>query len=333
MDKKPIQNMAYNDLWLILQNADESASSLLPGKLLDFIQSSMVPDAKSEIDLSIPLYKQKLSGKTRGWLAALNLTYWAEDETDRRKLAQSLFRNEQLHNGNPEAFMSEADYQDILKEYDHWNEMFGPIPFWEESRGPKAYFDPEPSETGAHREPAFLYRDAPEDAGEEFWTLCPEAEGAIVLNDEPLQEKRFKKYGHIFETGKEAAALYARKQRYDDKAAGMIMLEAEKWEIYVEETEGYDMGYGTEGEDTSSRTKPVPPEIILVADGHFAGVADTSGVDPDAQPEKDRPFVHAALIKYWNGQPMFYAGSSESFSSDDHESWSSTSYYLQKKTV
>lgn len=124
----------YNDLWVILNNLPEEAKNAIPEKFMDHVKSSLIAGAESDIDTETPIEEQTLTGELRGLLACLNLTYWANDAEDRREFAEVMHRNEQIYQGKPETEMTEEDYQGLLEVFDEWNEMFGPIPFWAESR-------------------------------------------------------------------------------------------------------------------------------------------------------------------------------------------------------
>ena len=138
----------YNDLWVILNNLPEVAKKAIPEKYMAFVKSSMLPDAESGISTETPIEEQTLSSELRGHLACLNLTYWAKDDDDRYEFAEIMHKNELAYQGKPEAEMTEADYQGLLEVFDEWNEMFGPIPFWAESRRwqPRACYEIVPEE-------------------------------------------------------------------------------------------------------------------------------------------------------------------------------------------
>lgn len=125
----------YNDLWVILNNLPEEAMKAIPGKYMDFVKSAMIKDAESNIDTEKPLEEQTLSSEVRGHLACLNLTYWAKDPDDRYEFAEIMHKNELAYEGKTEPYLKGEDYQNLLEVFDEWEEMFGPIPFWAESRG------------------------------------------------------------------------------------------------------------------------------------------------------------------------------------------------------
>ena len=129
-----MQAKEFNDLWVILNNLPDVAKNAIPEKYMAFVKSSMLPDAESGISTETPIEEQTLSSEVRGQLACLNLTYWARDPHDRYEFAKILHKNELAYQGKPEADMTKDEYQDLLEAFDGWNEIFGPIPFWAESR-------------------------------------------------------------------------------------------------------------------------------------------------------------------------------------------------------
>ena len=143
-----MQAKEYNDLWVILNNLPDVAKNAIPDKYMAFVKESMLPDAESDISTEKPIEEQTLSSEVRGQLACLNLTYWARDPHDRYEFAKILHKNELAYQGKPEADMTNDDYQDLLEAFDGWNELFGPIPFWAESRGwqPRTCYEIVPEE-------------------------------------------------------------------------------------------------------------------------------------------------------------------------------------------
>ena len=115
----------YNDLWVILQNMSRYQTEMIPDKYMEFVRDSMVESYESDIDPEIPLEEQVLSEKTKSLLASLYVTYWAEGESSRREFCERLFRNEQAASGKEPVPMTEEDYQDFLKVFDDWNDLFG----------------------------------------------------------------------------------------------------------------------------------------------------------------------------------------------------------------
>ena len=129
-----MKDIKYNDLWAILENMPKHEAQRLPQKYRDFVKASMLEDATSSIRTDIPLEQQTISDKTQSLLSFLYLTYWASSAQDRRDFAELLMKNEQAYQGEPITAMTEETYQEFLLDFDDFNEIFGPMPFWAESR-------------------------------------------------------------------------------------------------------------------------------------------------------------------------------------------------------
>ncbi len=125
----------YNDLWVVISNLEASLYDRLPEKFLDYAKSSMVPDAEPADAMEASSAEPVESGAANELLASLYLTYWAESAAQRRQFAQQLHENELALAKEEPRPMTEEEYQSFLKDFDDWNELFGPIPFWAESRG------------------------------------------------------------------------------------------------------------------------------------------------------------------------------------------------------
>ena len=125
----------YNELWTIIENAEESLVELLPEKFVEFVKSSMVPGAEPDSSLEMPEGQLAVSDAAKDLLGALYLTYWAEGAAERRSFVQELFEKDLAAAKEEARPMTEEEYQAFLKDFDDWNELFGPIPFWGESRG------------------------------------------------------------------------------------------------------------------------------------------------------------------------------------------------------
>lgn len=129
---------------------------------------------------------------------------------------------------------------------------------------------------------------------------------------------------------------YVLEREYSDEEYDLIRTEADKYEIYVFSSWGYDYGYGTEDSSTSESSKRIEDYQLVVSQNglHFAGVADISdyyGFNKEAHLDKD---LHVTLVgdpvDNWKGYPLV-SKTGSSFSSDDHEKWDFTYYYLRKK--
>ena len=129
---------------------------------------------------------------------------------------------------------------------------------------------------------------------------------------------------------------YLIEKEYSDEEYNAIRAETDKYEIYVYSSSGYDYGYGTKDSSTSESSEIIKDyQIVVSQDGlHFAGVADMSdyyGFNKESHIYKD---LQVTLIDdpvdRWSEYPLVSKTGSH-FSSDDHESWDYTYYYLRKK--
>ena len=129
---------------------------------------------------------------------------------------------------------------------------------------------------------------------------------------------------------------YVIEKEYSDEEYNAIRAETDKYEIYVFSSWGYDYGYGTEDSSTSETSKKIEDYQVVVSQNglHFAGVADTSnyyGFNKESHLYKE---LHVTLVgdpvDSWKGYPLV-SKTGSSFSSDDHEKWDYTYYYLRKK--
>lgn len=129
---------------------------------------------------------------------------------------------------------------------------------------------------------------------------------------------------------------YVTEKEYSDEEYKAIRAEADKYEIYVYSSWGYDYGYGQEDSSTNEASKRIEDyQIVVSRDGqHFAGVADTSdyyGFNKESHLDKD---LHVTLtddpVGRWDDYPLI-SKTGSSFSSDDHSKWDYTYYYLREK--
>ncbi len=129
---------------------------------------------------------------------------------------------------------------------------------------------------------------------------------------------------------------YIVEKEYSDEEYQAIRDKADKYEIYVYSSEGYDYGYGREGCETSESSRNIEDyQIVVSQDGIcFAGVVGASdyyGFNKESYRDKE---LHVTLVDDpsdgWKKYPLIYKTGS-SFSSDDHERWDYSYYYLRKK--
>jgi len=142
----------YNDLWAVINNAEGSLVERLPERFLEFVKSSMVPGAEPDSGLTISGGEPEVPDAAKDLLATLYLTYWAESAGERRSFAEHLHANELAYAKEEPRPMTEEEYQAFLQDFDDWNDLFGPIPFWAQSRGwqPERCFEIAPDDESSH---------------------------------------------------------------------------------------------------------------------------------------------------------------------------------------
>ena len=94
----------------------------------------MVAGEKSNIDPEMAIEEQQLSDETRDLLSCLIITYWGQGPFSRRQYVEKMHQNELRYQGKEPAKMTEKEYQEFLETFDFWEDEFGPIPYWAESR-------------------------------------------------------------------------------------------------------------------------------------------------------------------------------------------------------
>ena len=142
----------YNDLWAVINNAEGSLVERLPERFLEFVKDSMVPGAEPDSGLTISGGEPVVPDAAKDLLAALYLTYWAESAGERRSFAEHLHANELACAKEEPRPITEEEYQAFLQDFDDWNDLFGPIPFWAHSRGwqPERCFEIAPDDESSH---------------------------------------------------------------------------------------------------------------------------------------------------------------------------------------
>ena len=243
---------AYNDLWVILDNMPESEAKRVPAAFREFVKTAMDPDVVSEVDVRAPLEEQALSAETRSLLASLSLTYWANGTSERRELAEKMYRNELAFQGLAEAEMtemSEDDYQAVLASFDEWNELFGPIPFWPASRG---WVPEECFEVVSEK----CIEEAPEGTSEEY--LDGASNGAS------------EKSGPVLQLGD----FCLRSVYVTPEQRARFVEEAKEW-VLVAEIEGEEVYYWHDDyRESWTSTREIADfyrKFVAIKDGHFYG--------------------------------------------------------------
>ena len=135
---------------------------------------------------------------------------------------------------------------------------------------------------------------------------------------------------------KASSNRYIIEKEYSDEDFNKIRAEADKYEILIVDSWGYDYGYGREDSSVKKTTGSIEDCRIVVSENglHFAGVTGTSdyhsfnkvsysdyGMDVTLYNDPvDRLYPYPLISK-----------SGSSFSSDDHEKWDYTYRYLKRK--
>ncbi len=129
---------------------------------------------------------------------------------------------------------------------------------------------------------------------------------------------------------------YVIEKEYSDTLYDQIRKEADRYEIYVYSSWGYDYGYGTESSSTKESSERIEDTQIVVSyDGlRFVGVAGSSNYyEFNKISHTDNGFNVTLItdpVDRWKGYPLILKNG-DSFSSDDHERWNYSYYYLRKK--
>ena len=145
-----------------------------------------------------------------------------------------------------------------------------------------------------------------------FYTVCEEGDSVMHTQDDQ--------------------PVFLRLQTYAPDTADSIRREAADWCILCRWSEESDYGYGSSYTESGSYEKPVPDSTdaaVLVEDGRFVGVVMRSKGTAFNKVLNVYDELHAALIRDYQGKPLFCARGGSSFSSDDHSSSSTHEYYLK----
>ncbi len=127
-------------------------------------------------------------------------------------------------------------------------------------------------------------------------------------------------------------AVYLLEKEYSDGEFESIMSMVSEWNVEIENRDGYDYGYGSEGEDVTYSHREIGEEAIVVEDGCFVGIAmRSSGSSFNKEYTQYNDLTVAFTKDYKDEKGVLCARSGSSFSSDDHETWNLYYYYLKKK--
>lgn len=89
-----MNEIAYSEIWDILNQIDEDNRKKIPKKIINNIDNKRDKNFKSNITLTRPLINQKISEKAKSFLCYLNMEYWS-DETEKEKLKKIYMHNQE----------------------------------------------------------------------------------------------------------------------------------------------------------------------------------------------------------------------------------------------
>lgn len=126
--------------------------------------------------------------------------------------------------------------------------------------------------------------------------------------------------------------VYLIEKEYTAEEYAAIRTEADEWNVEVKHEDGYDYGYGRSEYNYSTSYKEISDDILIVKDGHFSGIMmKSSGSSYNKRVTVYNDLYIAFTNRYTKEKAVMCAREGESFSSDDHETWDITCYYLRKK--
>lgn len=111
---------AFKEVYEILQNTDTELVEKIPPKFIEFLQSNMNKDYKTNIDNSIDIDKQVLLPETEDILALIYRSYWATDE---EKQDFSNKDNQELREFEKNKKMKYKDITEIFKKRQNINNV------------------------------------------------------------------------------------------------------------------------------------------------------------------------------------------------------------------
>ena len=93
---------AYSEVTTILEIMDEIEAGKIPPKLRSYFKREKDNGYIPSIDLNIPIAEQKFKRKTLAIIAALNIHYWCENDSEKQELvtkyAENSRKNEEMRN-------------------------------------------------------------------------------------------------------------------------------------------------------------------------------------------------------------------------------------------
>ena len=125
--------------------------------------------------------------------------------------------------------------------------------------------------------------------------------------------------------------VYLIEKEYNDEEYESIRQEADNWEIECVKEEGYDYGNDRSESKRTSETRLIGDDELIVEEGHFVGAMRKSSGTSFNKRTTVYNDLYIAFIKNYKDRKLFISRNGDSFSSDDHERWDISYYYLKKK--
>lgn len=125
--------------------------------------------------------------------------------------------------------------------------------------------------------------------------------------------------------------VYLIEKEYSDEDYEAILQEASLWEIECIEENGYDYGNDRYESNRVSQCRSINDDEMIIEDGHFVGVMRKSSGTSYNKRITVYNDLYIAFIKNYKDKKLFISRNGDSFSSDDHERWDISNYYLKKK--
>lgn len=88
---------AYTEVDEFLGLISDKNRNKIPQKLRNFFKTEKDKNYIKKLDPNIPIKNQNLKEETLGIIALLNLQYWCEDETEKKRLKEVYSENEKIY--------------------------------------------------------------------------------------------------------------------------------------------------------------------------------------------------------------------------------------------
>ncbi len=88
---------AYSEVDTFIELLNDENKKKIPKELIDYFKKEKDSNYKIVIDPNKPIKQQNLSTEALSIIAYLNLTYWSEDENEKKKLIEIYNENERTY--------------------------------------------------------------------------------------------------------------------------------------------------------------------------------------------------------------------------------------------